>query len=295
MYEAEKLKKIKKRGYIMNFLNVDFANGTTALFKEAFKFKKYKAMPVFFAVVVGIFQIPFALISFLMAGLLYIFNFMIKLFKIPVEEMHKIVRSEKEEVKHATQAVVYLISWPLIFFSYAMLVSFNVVLNIFYLIVSVTTFVWSLGGFRFHLLMSDVENIEKDVEGKYNKKVLIWFLIGIVAVLILLPIILSAIYYIGLSKPDKDYVFKLLSFADLMKHFAGTFKGKFIIALPVLFGFSFIYTLIAFVPYPKASKAVEATETVVEETTEETTEEVTEEVTEEATEEVTEEVTETVE
>ena len=42
MCEAEKLKKIKKRGYIMNFLNVDFANGTTALFKEAFKFKKYK-------------------------------------------------------------------------------------------------------------------------------------------------------------------------------------------------------------------------------------------------------------
>ena len=39
----------------MNFLNVDFSKGTTALFKEAFKLKKYKAMPLVYAIIVGIF------------------------------------------------------------------------------------------------------------------------------------------------------------------------------------------------------------------------------------------------
>ena len=92
----------------MNFLNVDFAKGTTALFKEAFKFKKYKAMPIFFAIVVGICQLGFALMSFIFAGFIYLFNFLKKLLVLPVEYIHSIVRGEKDEVKAGAQTVIYL-------------------------------------------------------------------------------------------------------------------------------------------------------------------------------------------
>ena len=286
--------KIQKRGSIMNFLNVDFARGTTALFKEAFKFKKYKAMPAGFAVVVGIFQIPFVLLSFLFAGFVYILNFVKKLAAIPTEQIHGVVRNEKDEVKAGAQTVIYLISWPFIFLCYVSLILATYMLNILYILVALTAFVWSLGGFRFHMLLSDAECIEKDVEGKYNKKALIAFVVCIIAILVLLPILLTAFYYIGLPAPDKTYLFKTAGFKMLMENMLNVFKSKIITAIPMLFGFSFVYTLIAFVPFPKANKAAPAIamavadavaaeeETAVEEACEETAEEVAEEAPAEA-------------
>lgn len=256
--------KIQKRGSIMNFLNVDFARGTTALFKEAFKFKKYKAMPAGFAVVVGIFQIPFVLLSFLFAGFVYILNFVKKLAAIPTEQIHGVVRNEKDEVKAGAQTVIYLISWPFIFLCYVSLILATYMLNILYVLVALTAFVWSLGGFRFHMLLNDAENIEKDVEGKYNNKVLIAFVVCLVAILVLLPILLTAFYYIGLPAPDKTYLFKNAGFKVLMENMLNVFKTKLITSIPVLFGFSFVYTLIAFVPFPKANKAAPAIAMAVE-------------------------------
>lgn len=258
----------------MDFLNVDFAKGTTALLKEAFKFKKYKAMPVFFAVVVGIFQIPFVTVSFLVAAFVYILSFLVRIFKIPAELMHKIVRNEKDEVKPGAQAIIYLISWPSIFLSYAIIVSLTVTLNILYFIVSVTSFVWSLGGFRFHLLMSDAENIEKNVEGEYNKIALICFVVGVALILILLPIVMTVVHYLTLPDLDPYSIknLKLYKFGDLIKHFGTTFKGEFIDSIWILFGFTFIYTLAAFIPFPKAPKFAPAIANVVAESVVETEE-----------------------
>ena len=275
----------------MNFLSVDFAKGTTALFKEAFKFKKYKAMPIFFAIVVGICQIGFAIASFIVAGLIYVFNFLKKLFAIPVEYMHSIVRNEKDEVKAGAQTVIYLISWPFIFLSYLVLTSLVVFLNVLYILLALTTFVWTLGGFRFHLLLSEANDIEKNVEGKYNKTVLILFIVGILAIAILLPIVLVVLHYIKLPEIDKTYLFKNAGFKILLENIITTLKTKATVAAPAIDAFILIYTLIAFVPFPRAPKAAPAIAEAVAESAEaieeapvgeEATEEVTEEVTEEA-------------
>ena len=247
----------------MDFLNVDFAKSTTALLKEAFKFKKYKAMPIFFAIVVGICQLGIAVLSFIVAGLIYVLNFFKKLFMLPVEFIHGIVRSEKDEVKAGAQTVIYLISWPFIFLFYGLLAFLTLILNIFYIFLALTTFVWTLGGFRFHLLVSDAENIEKNVEGKYNNVVLIVFVVGIAAIAILLPIVLVVLHYIGLPEIDKTYLFKTAEAKILIENIITNLKAKAIAIVPVLDAFVFIYTLAAFIPFPKALKAAPAIAEVV--------------------------------
>ena len=249
----------------MNFLNVDFAKGTTALFREAFKFKKYKAMHPFFAVVTGIFQIPFVLLSFIVAGIVYLFNFMIRIFAFPVEQLHGVVRNEKDEVKGGAQTVIYLISWPLIFFLYTLLIFSTFMLNILYIFVSVSTFIWSLGGFRFHLLLSDAGDIEKNVCGKYNKLLPLFFVIGVGLIVIVYPLVDTLIYYLSLNELDSNYLFKLLPKEQLVDHIMTTFKKAVVSSsttfLPI---FSILYTLIGFVPHPRARKAAPAVAEAVE-------------------------------
>ena len=60
----------------MNLFSTDYLSKVTNLLKEAFKFKKYKAMHPFFAVVVGITVIPFVLVSLLLSVYLIIACFL---------------------------------------------------------------------------------------------------------------------------------------------------------------------------------------------------------------------------
>ena len=264
--------KIKKRGLIMNFLNVDFAKGTTALFKEAFKFKKYKAMPAFFAVVVGICQIPFVLMSFLVAAIVYVFNFFIKIIAYPAEQIHGVVRHEKDEVRLGAEIVIYCVSWPTIFFLYSLLIFSTFLLNILYIFVALPTFIWSLGGFKFHLLLSDAKDIEKEVTGKYNKIVLIVF-VSVLALLLIaayvLPAVMVAVEYnrqldaymvsvfgqnyktldANLLAQQEEF-FETLNYENIKANV--TAKYEKLSTLTDIF--VLLYTLIAFVPFPRKKK-----------------------------------------
>ena len=249
----------------MIFLNVDFSKKVTDLFKEAFKFKKYKAMPIFFAIVVGICQLGFAASSFLIAGAIYVFNFVLKLSAIPIEFLHAIVRNEKDEVKAGAQTVIYLISWPIIFLTYALLVTLVLILDILYVLFALATFIWTLGGFKFHLLPSDATNIEKNVEGKYNKSLLIAFIVILLAILIILPLALVVLHYISLPELDQIYLFENAETEILIENIIFTTKAKSTIASNIADFFIFLYTLIVFIPLPKAKKAAPAiTEAVAE-------------------------------
>ena len=264
--------KIKKRGLIMNFLNVDFAKGTTALFKEAFKFKKYKAMPAFFAVVVGICQIPFVLMSLLVAAIVYVFNFFIKIIAYPAEQIHGVVRHEKDEVRLGAEIVIYFVSWPTIFFLYSLLIFSTFMLNILYIFVALPTFIWSLGGFKFHLLLSDAKDIEKEVTGKYNKIVLIVF-VSVLALLLIAAYVLPAVmvaveynqqldaYMVSIFGQNyktldanllaqQEELFETLNYENIKANV--TAKYEELSTLTDLF--VLLYTLIAFVPFPRKKK-----------------------------------------
>ena len=229
----------------------------TTLFKESFKFKKYKALHPFFAVVVGLCQLPYVLISFLTAAVIYVFDFIVGVLAYPFEQVHGLIRREKNEVRGAAEAIIYFLSWPFLFLFYIILTFVTFVLNVLYVVAALTTFIWSLGGFKFHLFLSRAGDIKKDVKGKYSHAVSIVFTVIIGVLFVLLPIILALITfatqiapefitnYYGLPEPNPAY-----------KGFGACLGEAFIVAIGACTGFSLLYTLIAYAPFPRVKETV---------------------------------------
>lgn len=243
----------------MLFLNVDFSKGMTTLLKESFKFKKYKALHPFFAVVVGLCQLPYVLISFLTAAAIYVFDFIVGVLAYPFEQVHGLIRREKDEVRGAAEAVIYFLSWPFLFLFYIILTFMTFVLNVLYVVAALTTFIWSLGGFKFHLFLSRAGDIKKDVKGKYSHAVSIVFTVIIGVLFVLLPIILGLITF-ATQDASKFYPnTTIVNPYSGYKGFGACLGEAFIVAIGACTGFSLLYTLIAYAPFPRVKEtAVDA-------------------------------------
>ena len=182
----------------MNPFETDYLGKLKALAKEAFTLKKYKAMKPFFAVVTALSLVPVIAASFFLLAALAIYSFLFKIIKSPIEYLHSIAKKEGEEVKHGTQAVIYLVSWPLIFFLYAFSALLVVVINIGYAILSILAYIATLGGFKYHVFINEAEDISIDTHGyKYGKSATINFFLTL-ALLFIVPVVHSLVLIIYL-------------------------------------------------------------------------------------------------
>ena len=222
----------------MNFFEIDFVGKMTTLLKEAFKFKKYKAMKPVFAVFTGIFMLPFVIASFALTISLSVLSFWFTLISSPVKTIHALVHDEGQTVKHATQMIVYLISWPLIFAIYAMMSILVLMIIPTYTLFMFFTYIWSLGGFKFHLFANYEGDIAIEVNGEYNYLPSIFIAVATV-VLVLVPFVEGLIFYVDLYK---DYLEE--NFWDLF------FATKYLKYVGIHMVFTIFYTLIAFAPRP---------------------------------------------
>lgn len=221
----------------MNF-SINYMEKTTRLLKEAFQFKKYKAMPLILAILVGIFMLPVALISAILAVAVYLPGYMFAIVSQPVESLHKLLNNEGKEVKHGTQALIYLLSWGFIFVAYASLASLSVVLTVLYSLFSIVTYLWTLGGFKFHLFASE-EDISIELDRKYNLFVPIVF-IAVMAILLLVIPLFSSLAFLIDVKPEITLEF-----------LKGLFTTKLHETDGIRFLFSVLYSAIIFAPFPK--------------------------------------------
>lgn len=218
--------------------SINFVDKATAVLKEAIKLKKYKAMPLVLAIFVGIFMIPVAIASAACAALVYVLGYLFSVVSLPVQSLHKLLHDEGQQVKHGTQLVVYLLSWGFIFTTYATLTFFLVTLTVLYSLFSIFTYLWTLGGFKFHLFTKE-EDIAVEVSGKYNNLIPIIFIAAMGALLIVVPLITSIVFLIQ-QKPD--ITFKLL---------VNLFKMKLHETDNLRFFVSILYSAIMFAPGPK--------------------------------------------
>lgn len=168
--------------------SVNFMERATVVLKEACLLKKYKAMPLALAILVGIFMLPLVLACIFVAVPLYVLGYLFSVVSLPVQSLHKLLREEGQSLKHGAQIVVYLLSWSFIFSAYAMLTFFLVTLTVLYSVFVIITYLWTLGGFKFHLFAKD-EDISVEVSGKYKTAIPVVFLAVMGALLILLPLI----------------------------------------------------------------------------------------------------------
>lgn len=238
----------------MIFNETDYMKGTSSLLKEAFKLKKYKAMPSALAVLTAIFMSPWILGTFFLAVANYVLGFFFKTMTAPIDYLHSLANKEGKEVKHATQFIIYCISWPLIFFLYASVAATVFLLTITYALLSCFCYIASLGGFRFHLFLSDVEvfGSELRLNGKYKTWKPLWFVLLSITILGLLPLGETLWYYlVEISETQREYFFEL-DFADIWESMTLTFKYYHLDRINLFVWFSALYSLIVMSRSPKA-------------------------------------------
>ena len=160
-----------------NLFEINYLQKMGILLREAFQFKKYKAMPVGFAILSGILMIPLVLSSFFIIAFFSVVAFLFSVVLLPVKAFHSVVRNEGEHAMHATQFIIYFISWPVISLLYIVLSLLVPILFVLYAALSLTTYIWSFCGFRFHLFPME-ENISINVNGNYTILPVIYACIG---------------------------------------------------------------------------------------------------------------------
>lgn len=218
--------------------SVDFMQKATTVLKEVCALKKYKAMPLALAIVTGVLMLPVALIGAVVTAVLYVLGYVFSIVVMPTQKLHKLLQSEGQKVQHATQFVIYGLSWAFVFSSYAVLTALLVVITILYSVFSILAYICTLGGFKFHLFPTD-EDISVEVDGTYSILIPVIYIAGMVVLWLLLPLIRLLI---EIGKYDLTVTFKsLLEMLKAQIQAAGIWR--------VLF--SCVYSLIAFAPNPK--------------------------------------------
>jgi hypothetical protein len=153
-----------------NLFEVDYLKRTVELFKESFSFKKYKAMNKFFAFCMAYLMSPLQCVSVIISVPLFCSAFALKFVVSIIKSLHNVVTNEGQKLKHATQLVVYIFSWPIIFIAYVMAALCYIGLVIMYALLACVSYVWTIGGFKFYAYIVDAENVAIEVDGKYTMK-----------------------------------------------------------------------------------------------------------------------------
>ena len=152
----------------MKLFQIDYLKKTGALMKEAFTFKKYKAMHPALATFVGIFMSPFLVVGLLLATILAVFAFVVNLIFTPLKHVHSLFQSEAKDVKHATQAIIYAISWPIFYLVYFAFSWLFIFIYLLYALLSGVMYIFTLGGFKYHVSPDfDSDDIAIKTKGRF--------------------------------------------------------------------------------------------------------------------------------
>ena len=211
------------------------------LLKEAFTFRKYKAMHNVLAVFTGILMIPIVIASFLATAVFAALAFTFSILASPVKYLHEIVRGEREGVKHATQFIIYLISWPTVFFLYVLMSGLLLLMLPTYALLTFLLYVWSLGGFKFHLFPNQYDDLSIEVEGRYRYLPLIFIIIGGMTTVVV-PMVHGVIHFVDLYEMYMERFFGISFFGGIYPDYISIFSA-----------FAVLYSLIGFARNPKKS------------------------------------------
>ena len=101
--------------------------------------------------------VPLIILTALLVAEYYILLFFYKGFAAPLDYLHKLVKDEAKDVKHATQFAIYWLAFPFIFFLYV-LQSFAAFLFYFlWFEVMVSMYLVTLGGVKFQPFLMDAK------------------------------------------------------------------------------------------------------------------------------------------
>ena len=220
--------------------SANYTQRVTVVLKEAAKLKKYKAMPPALAIVTGILMLPVAAVSIVLAAFLYVLGYLFSIVSLPTQKLHKILHDEGQSVMHATQFIIYFLSWSFVFSAYAVLTFFLIILTVLYSLFSIFAYICTLGGFKFHVFAKE-EDISVEVDGQYNILLPIVYIAAMGVLLILLPLAKTIVTFAQYG----DFVKATLEmFMDVFKtQIKATGTWRFLLSV--------VYSAVIFAPNPK--------------------------------------------
>ncbi len=172
-----------------------FFDSAKRLGKEVLLLRKYKSMPLPLAIITAVAVCPFILLFILFLGLSVLLSILLSFMETPIHYLHDIVRKEGAELRHATQFIVYFISWPAIFLLYFLQAFATFFIAVTYFVAVLFGYVGSLGGIKFHISMLE-ENLE--VEEREEYFFVLPIILDAIALSLISTIIVLAIVYTNL-------------------------------------------------------------------------------------------------
>lgn len=182
------------------------------LLREAFSFKKYKALPLPIAIIIGILLFPIWLIAAFCVGAYLLCEVVVSLLDYPVECFHDLVRNEGKEVKAATQVFIYIFGWPVILFFKFWILMLGALNYVFFFCSTLTLYFATLCGVTFDVKMKgEVErNTTPEPRTRASKKKGVITLI--VLILMLFPLLPLLFVVLIVTLPIDMFVLIFLFF-----------------------------------------------------------------------------------
>ena len=147
---------------------MDYAKQLKSLTLEMKKGAQFKRIPFPFNIPAIIAVIPFIL-GFVLAKIGFVlFIYLYKMVASPADYLHQWLKNQKDEVEHATQAVMYFVCLPTIFGMQVILAFFSFVMFIQWLIMMINAYLLTLGGIRWQPFINDIDCAEDTAEYEYK-------------------------------------------------------------------------------------------------------------------------------
>ncbi len=179
---------------------VNLLEKTERLAKEFFKFQKIRKLtlhPVF-KVMALLCTVPFMTLFVLCIGVLFVLSVLLELIKSPITFLHKITREEASDVKHATQAVIYWVSWPIVFGLYCVYAALFLEYVLLYFATQIFGYIGGLCGYKFHLLPfeEDISLNDDKIKEKGTKEIIMFivYILMVAGLSVSAAIIFSNLY-----------------------------------------------------------------------------------------------------
>ena len=107
--------------------------------------------------------------TFEIIGFIYrVCLFVYKMLAAPGEHLHQWMEEQKEEVKHATQAVLYAVCLPFVFMWQVMVSLFSIVFYIVWFVYMVNGYILSFGGIKWQPAIADASYDGEDAGVDYK-------------------------------------------------------------------------------------------------------------------------------
>lgn len=146
------IKHYKKARHIMNYSKLfkDFKN-------ELFQAIQYKRLTTGYRIMAAIATFPFWAMYCTLLCVKYVYLFMYNCLASSNDYLEIWVKETKQGVQHATEAVIYLVAMPFIFFIRCILSFFSIIFYMLWFSAMIAGYICSLGGIKWQPFISQAK------------------------------------------------------------------------------------------------------------------------------------------